>query len=233
MGTKKRGGKRAGGRRKADKASATPSRNKAAWAAARIREGILRGEYPAGQPLREEGLSQKLGISRIPLREALHLLAAERLVSLSPNRSAVVTAISEEELVEIAEACRLLECHALRLAGKELSGPILDEAEAILDELDGLDDPSAWAERNWRFHTTLYCAAGRPLQLELLNSLRARAERAMVLLVGSRERRRLLNAEHRTILGCLREKKLARAVTLLDQHLQGGKDEASRLIAGA
>lgn len=204
--------------------------NLATLAADRLREAILRGEHAVGQPLRELELCRALGLSRVPLREALHRLEAEGLVVIRPNRGAVVAGISPAEVLEIGEICRLLEGHVLVTALPAMTVEILDRAEACLDELDGIDDPSEWSRMNWRFHTTLYGVAQRPLQLELLNGLRARAERAMLILVNDAERRKRLNAEHRKIVASLRNGRGKRAVELLDAHLRGGKDVALRLL---
>jgi len=56
-----------------------------------LRERILRGDYPEGEPLRQDALADELGVSRIPVREALRQLEAEGLVTFSPHRGAVVS----------------------------------------------------------------------------------------------------------------------------------------------
>jgi DNA-binding GntR family transcriptional regulator len=171
-----------------------------------------------------------LGVSRVPIREALHRLEGEGLVTIRPNRGAVVAELSEAELHEIAEACRLLESHLLRLAMPALTASVFERAARQLDELDEISDPREWSRVNWRFHVTLYRAAERPLLIELLTSLRDRAERAMLLLVSDKGRRALLNQEHRAILDCARAGRVAIAVALLDEHLQGGRDQVLRLL---
>src|SRR5262245_56037476 len=202
----------------------------AALAAERLKAAILRGEYAIGQQLREHDLCQVLGVSRIPVREALHQLVGMGLVEIRPNRGAFVASPSKDELREIAEVCRILESHLLRLAVPSLKPDRLARAEAFLETLDLIDDPLEWARVNWRFHTLLYEAAERPLILEILTALRARAERAMLILVSDRERRAVLNREHRAILSCVRAKRPAKAADMLDAHLLGGRDEVLRLL---
>ena len=58
-----------------------------------MRERILRGEYPEGEPLRQDAIAEELGVSRIPVREALRQLEAEGLVTFSPHRGAVVSTL--------------------------------------------------------------------------------------------------------------------------------------------
>src|SRR5688572_17421315 len=73
-------------------------------AALRLRALIVRGDLPPGETLVETELCDALGVSRTPLREALKLLAAEGLIELRLNRSAVVAPIRREEIAELFEA---------------------------------------------------------------------------------------------------------------------------------
>jgi DNA-binding GntR family transcriptional regulator len=213
------------------KPASVPRRgNLAVQVADQLRDAILRGDYAIGQPLRELELCRRFGVSRIPLREALHRLEGEGHVIIRPNRGASVAELAQSAVREIAEACRLLVAHVLRLAVPALRPEVLERAAACLDELDELDDPHEWSRVNWRFHTTLYSAADRPLLVELLGSLRARVERAMLILVAEKKRRAVLNLEHRAILACARAGSAAKAARLLDAHLKGGRDEVLRLI---
>jgi len=207
--------------------------NLAACVADRIRARILEGQLGVGDALRERELCDEYSVSRIPVREALRILAGEGLVVLRPNRGAQVVKVSVSEVGEIAEACRLLECHILELAVPRIDVGILDEAEKCLERLEAAEDPRAWSQANWAFHTTLYGAAERPLILDLLNRLRGRAERAMLILVADRARRKHLDGEHRALLARVRAGDPEGARELLDAHLSGGKDEVVRLLGDA
>ena len=204
--------------------------NLASETAELLRVAILRGEYEPGQPLREREICERLKVGKIPLREALHKLAGERLVVIRPNRGAEVARISEREVVEIGEACWLLEGHLLVLAAPSLVVEDLDAAETVLARLDEEDDLREWTRLNWKFHTLLYGAAQRPYLLEWVGALRVRAELAMLILVADKARRLELNREHREILACLRKKQREQAVRLLEAHLEGGKDKVLKLL---
>src|SRR5438094_10243702 len=84
----------------------------------RIRERILAGEYGPGERLAEERLSEELGISRMPVREALRALAAEGIVTLNPRRGASVTEFSKEHAQELIEVRATLEALNAKLAAK-------------------------------------------------------------------------------------------------------------------
>src|SRR5689334_1088150 len=68
-----------------------------------IRERILRGVYPEGKPLRQDAIGVELGVSRIPVREALRQLEAEGLVTFNPHRGAVVSTLSLKQISELFE----------------------------------------------------------------------------------------------------------------------------------
>src|SRR3954462_13718603 len=93
-----------------------------------LRERILRGDYPDGEPLRQDALADELGVSRIPVREALRQLEAEGLVTFNPHRGAVVSTLSLEEIEELLELRADIECELLRRAIPSTTAPDLARA---------------------------------------------------------------------------------------------------------
>src|SRR6187402_1183909 len=117
-----------------------------------LRRAISAGELAPGIQLRQDELAEKFGTSRIPVREALRQLEAEGFVTFLPNRGAVVSDLSVDEVVELLEIRIALECHALRLAIPVLGEIDLDEARKILQAYDSEPDPAKWGAFNWKFH---------------------------------------------------------------------------------
>jgi DNA-binding GntR family transcriptional regulator len=202
----------------------------ASQAADQLRDAIVRGELETESPLREEELCRRLGISRIPLREALRRLEGEGFVEIRPRRGAVVAALSPAELVEVADMCRVLEARAIELAVPNLTSEVLERCAEHLDELDATEEPIEWARINWEFHSALYAPAQRPRFVETVANLRANAGRYLFVLLADSERRKKLNREHRGILAACRRGAAERAKNLLDAHLQGGKQSVMRII---
>src|SRR6516225_1896826 len=87
-----------------------------------IRERILMGVFPGGLRLSPQRLADDLGSSRMPVREALLQLDAEGLVTIRPNRSAVVTVLTADDILELFEMRSVLEALAARLAAPQLCG---------------------------------------------------------------------------------------------------------------
>ncbi|MYN11732.1 FCD domain-containing protein [Pusillimonas sp. TS35] len=90
--------------------------------AALLKEQILDGTLAPGQRLISRDLVEQLGISRGPLREAFHRLAGDRLVTLVPNRGAVVRRLSRDEVVSLFQIREALEGQAARLAARNIGG---------------------------------------------------------------------------------------------------------------
>jgi len=126
----------------------------AATIAENVREMIVRGTLSPLVHLGQEELAQRFGVSRIPVREALKLLAAEGVIVHDPNRGFFVASLSSEEARQLYRVRHLVERDLLtRLAwpsDDELKNlhKLLDELEALVD--DGLRRD--WSQRHRDFH---------------------------------------------------------------------------------
>ncbi|MGN8545983.1 GntR family transcriptional regulator [Bradyrhizobium sp. 13971] len=110
-----------------------------------LRAAISSGELAPGLQLRQDELAARFGTSRIPVREALRQLEAEGFVTFLPNRGAVVSDLSIDEVIELLEIRIALECHALRLAIPAMGEIDLEETTKILRAYDAEPDPAQWA----------------------------------------------------------------------------------------
>src|SRR4051794_15358550 len=94
----------------------------------RTRHNILTGDYPPGSALRLQELADRFGVSIIPVREALRLLASEGFVDLIPNRGARVALLSMEDMLDVYRTRIALEVEALRQAAPRITAPMLVKA---------------------------------------------------------------------------------------------------------
>src|SRR5215208_5109877 len=127
-----------------------------------LRERILRGDYPEGEPLRQDALADELGVSRIPVREALRQLESEGLVVFNPHRGAVVSSLSLDEIAELFELRAEIECDLVRRAIPLITEQQLERATEVLDEFEAAlaaGEASRWGQLNWHFHAALYAPA--------------------------------------------------------------------------
>ncbi len=150
-------------------------KTRAAAVAEELRRMIRSGELAPGTPLRQDHLAQRFGVSSTPVREALTTLTRERLVRHDPHRGAVVYPPTAADVRENFEIRLALEPMATRLAAEHGSDAELAHLRELLPALEaavGDVDAAAYASADSAFHRAIFAAAGRPLLLEMLESLR-------------------------------------------------------------
>ncbi len=166
-----------------------------------LRERIMGGGIAPGDRLVESKLSDELGVSRMPVREALRQLAAEGLVTIEPRRGASVTAFSPEQVRELVEVRATLEGLNAKLAAQRHDARQIAEMERILAQgtrLAQSDDQAALLEMNQLFHDALGSIAANSVLQELMRSLRDRT--ALIFAPLNRERGEQNWDEHAAIL---------------------------------
>ena len=185
-----------------------------------LRRDIADGRLLPGEPLRQEELALRFGISRIPVREALRALQAEGLVSYSANRGATVTIVSDIEIMEMLEVRIALECHALRLAVPLAADADLAAAHLALEEYDAAPNAEAWSRMNCRFHWSLYmpCECRRLLDAIERNygQFNSAARRRISLQAGKDRPQR----EHYRLIELTEKGRADEAAALLETHIR-------------
>lgn len=141
-----------------------------------LREMILSAELRGGQPLRQDLLAKRLGISRTPLREALNRLATEGLVRMDPHRGVVVSRPTAAELREIYEVRLILETEAARQAARACTDQDVADLRVILELQRTSEEPWFFAKSNAKFHDRVYAIAEQRTLSELITGLRNRSE---------------------------------------------------------
>ena len=198
-----------------------------------LRERILRGDFPDGEPLRQDALADELGVSRIPVREALRQLEAEGLVTFNPHRGAVVSTLSLEEIQELFELRAYIECDLLRLAIPRMSAEHLERAVEVLDEFDDAlasEEAERWGPLNWQFHAALYVPANRTLTMGVLQKLHQHSDRYFRMQVLIAHGGPAASKEHRAIVEVVARREINAATELLRAHILGAGRSLLRLL---
>jgi DNA-binding GntR family transcriptional regulator len=128
-----------------------------------LREQILSGTLKAGARLNPLDIGKSLGVSRMPVREALRQLDSEGLVTIKPNRGVVVMSLSTREIEEIFLIRTSLEVLAARQAVPNLTARTitgLQQHRRLMDEAEG--DARLWVRRHDDFHDALCGLSGMP-----------------------------------------------------------------------
>ena len=187
-----------------------------------LEDEILSGKLKRGETLTETALSQRLGVSRTPLRGALHRLAEEGLVEMSPNRGAVVVGIGREELIDIYKIRMRLEGLASAEAAKKITDEDIKKLHDTLELADfyiAKRDAEHLKELDSEFHNIIYRASGNRLLCKILSELHRNIHFYRKRSLAVVERLEKSAAEHKEILSAIERGDRAEADRLTSMHV--------------
>jgi len=131
----------------------------------------MSGKVAAGSKIDQQALAEELGVSRMPVREALRRLAAEGFVELLSHRGAIVVQLSHDEIIETYEIRAVLQGLASRLAMPNYTEEDIAEIGRYLEEMAATGDGDTWTTLNRAFHTRIEAPSGAARLLELIERL--------------------------------------------------------------
>jgi len=186
-----------------------------------IRGRILDGTLKPGERLVEDRLSAELGVSRVPVREALRGLSAEGLVTLLPRRGATVVEVTPETVAELVEVRALLEGLNARLAAQRHDPEIIVQLEDTLargNEAAKTGTAEELARLNAEFHERLAEASRNAVLSDVMRGLRERTSIAFA--INGRARAREDWDEHAGVLAAVIAGDAELAALLANRHVQ-------------
>jgi DNA-binding GntR family transcriptional regulator len=186
-----------------------------------IRGRILDGRLKPGERLVEDRLSIELGVSRVPVREALRGLSAEGLVTLLPRRGATVIEVTPESVAELVEVRAQLEGLNAKLAAQRHDPEIVARLEDTLrrgNEAAKTGTAEELARLNAEFHERLAVASRNSVLSDVMRGLRERTSIAFAL--NGRTRAREDWAEHAGVLAAVIAGDADLAALLATRHVQ-------------
>lgn len=196
---------------------------------------IATGAFSPGERLDEVQLATRFGVSRTPIREVLHQLAAAGLVELRPRRGAIVAAISPDRLVEMFDVMAELEAMSGRLAARRLTAEGRQEllrAHEAARAAARQADPDAYYYENERLHAAIYAASGNVFLAEQALALSRRLKPFRRLQLRVAQRMQASAAEHERIVAALLAGDGDRAGAELRAHVVVQGERFGDLMAG-
>jgi DNA-binding GntR family transcriptional regulator len=187
-----------------------------------VREQIVTGKLPGHTPIRQDALASELGVSKIPLREALARLEQEGLLTSHANRGYAVQPMSAAEADDIFALRLSIEPAAAAYAATVANDEDRAIAQTAFEELDSAasDRLAEVAIRNRVFHTALVRPGRRLLTTQLVERLAILAERYVVAHLQPAGREDRAHLEHRGLLDAWLARDEALMTTLLASHIQ-------------
>jgi GntR family transcriptional regulator, vanillate catabolism transcriptional regulator len=215
-----------------------------------LRELILRGDIAPGDRITEIPISERLGVSRTPVRYALTVLQGEGLLTLSPTGGYIVRGFSEKEIDDAVDVRGVLEGMAARLLAEQgLTRAVAGELRACLDRGDTIfmrpeiDDEAVeiYADINARFHRVIREASGNAAlirALEANDALPFSSAQAVVVIAPHLQRQPMAfrHMQHHAIFEAIQNGQGTRAEALMREHANAGKglfQELKKLPEGA
>lgn len=184
-----------------------------------LRQAILNGSLEAGSPLVLTDLSNALGVSKTPIREAIRDLSGEGLVDFDSFRSSIVHTPTMAEAQEIYEMRLLLEPLSVRRSVGHITSEALNRAEALQQQMVGVEDVGVWIALNRDFHVLL--TDGTSLLNDMIVTLRNRSALQVAWsLTGRPHLMKAANADHAAIVDAYRQEDEEVAVTATKHHLR-------------
>ncbi|TYL47926.1 GntR family transcriptional regulator [Marinomonas sp. IMCC 4694] len=186
----------------------------------KIKEDILNNLLPRGRPLRQVVLSNRYGVSRIPIRDAILSLKAEGWLVDHGKAGVMAPNLNWKEAEDLFLMRAKLECLLFDMAFEKIQSTDLLEAKRILPELDG--SPLSLVVRgelNWRFHQVLYFPANRPALHRVVEGLNKQAVRYLGFQYGPLGYFQKSQAEHEAMLLLIESKLKKEATDYLREHI--------------
>jgi len=194
--------------------------SKSEYAYRSIRTAILNGVLRPGTVLNQADLAEQIQVSRLPIREAINMLAQEGLVRVVLHKGAQVTHFSPADIQEIYAIRKVLEGYAIREAIPHINNNLLESLEEINRNIVGYSeagDMDARIEANERFHLLLYRPCQNKKLVELIEGLWASYPKKF--LWGVRGRAEQVVSQHKEILEAVRRRDTDSAEKLIHDHL--------------
>jgi len=197
-----------------------------------IQSDILDGKYSPGDSLVETKLSEELGVSRTPVREAMRQLELEGLVQSIPNKGTLVKGVSPQDIKDIYTIRMRIEGLAARWAAEKITEEeLLELQEALeLEEFYTVKNDSGHLLRfDSKFHDIIFNASKSPPLRNMLQNFHLYIQHARTISMESPNRAQKMLDEHRAILRAIENKDADSAERLTTEHIKNARDNLLKL----
>jgi DNA-binding GntR family transcriptional regulator len=191
--------------------------------ASALRKAILTGELLQGERLIETDLAELLGVSRMPVREALRMLENEGLVHHIPRIGLVVTKFTEKDIKEIYAIREALEAYAIVLVAKNITSEEIEELERYCNASEKAaeeNDFDALCLAMEKYNNRIYASCAMERMITIINKYQEYLRYFRMKSMKSITRSSQAMQEHREIVSALKSRDADHAVEIIHQHLQ-------------
>ncbi len=195
-----------------------------------VRDRIISGRIPSDAPIRQDALAAELGVSKIPLREALARLEQEQLLVSHANRGFFVRPLSAEEVEEVYALRLRLEPDAVAEASKVATADDKKAAKQALEALDKamVSNKDQVGSLNRAFHMSLVQPLARPLTVQIIERLNIISERYVRKHLEPAGRDDRAHKEHHAMLELWSAGKAKAVAAMMHEHIASTLEDLRR-----
>jgi len=198
-----------------------------------LKQDIIRGVHPPGEPLVEKELAKRYRASRTPVREAALRLQEDRLLQIVPNRGYFVSPITLQELNDVYEFRIAIECEAAELAARKATDiELLNELSELADtsyRADSVASYSEFIEADTEFHVGIARLSRNQMLVRAISEARSQMERIMYAAIDIHYYGEVPTREHQEIIKTIRQHDPEAARRSMHDHISQSKDKVLRL----
>ena len=198
-----------------------------------LKQAIINGKIPPGQRLVENRLAETLGISRTPIREAIHKLEREGYLGKRPRGGFVVLGLDTIDIEETFGIRSVLEGYAARLAAVKHEESDLVPLEAHIrtfqQHLDN-EELEILPDINTEFHDMLYALSKSPRLIKMINDLKDQIFRFRQMILKDAELAAMSNADHMQMIESIKRRDAEGVERLVHEHLMRGQSAVMKFI---
>jgi DNA-binding GntR family transcriptional regulator len=199
-----------------------------------LKQAIIKGNIAPGEWLVESHIADMLGISRTPVREAIHKLERERLIERQPRGGFTVLGLNRDDIEETFGIRSVLEGYAARLATLKHQPKELRALEKKVEEYKRCLDNhqmSALPEINTEFHELLYDLSKSPRLIHMINGLRDQIYRFRQIILKNHKLANISNQDHTQMLKFMHQRDAEKVESLVREHILRGRDIVLKALA--
>jgi DNA-binding GntR family transcriptional regulator len=191
-----------------------------------LRSEILQGKLPPGTRIKQEELTQRLGVSRTPVRESIHRLEMEGLVEFERRNSVLVSRISRNRIEEVFELRAVLEGYAAEKAAERITEEDTKKLRKFIAEMDACHSKQQierLLSKNDEFHRFICSRAGNEVLLEMLEQIWRDIKRLRINYLITPEGHEESTREHESLVDAIESHDKKRIRQIVQKHSESSK----------
>lgn len=198
-----------------------------------IKKDICSGVYSPGQWLQEKELTENLGVSRSPIREALRMLVSDGIVVEIPNKGVFVREFTVRDIQEIFDMRLMMESYAIGRCAKRFSDDQREKLESIIKDMEKSHrekDLAAYIDCDTKLHNTIIEMSGNKLLADCYRRVRTMTQRFRIYSLNNTQRFDESVSEHAQIVQYILSGNTGRAQMINSRHLELARDKILEYI---